>query len=165
MFKRIVSLTAAAVIVLSAGCVGAPPRPQQPPPRRPMPVPRPAAPPAVAPLAHRPFTPGTWSYAGGIARFGAGPLFEARCDTPARRVVLTVTGAAAASVTLRASTSARTVAATPGGGGSTVQLAATDALLDALAFSRGSFTVQAGTTILTLPAWPEFGRVIEDCRG
>ena len=47
----------------------------------------------------------------------------------------------------------------------TIQLAAYDSLLDALAFSRGRFAVYvSGNPALVLPAWPEVARVIEDCR-
>ena len=44
-------------------------------------------------------------------------------------------------------------------------LAATDPWLDAMAFSRGRFTVGvAGLDLLVIPAWPELARVVEDCR-
>ena len=40
-----------------------------------------------------------------------------------------------------------------------------DAVLDAMGFSRGRFVIEvAGLPTLYLPAWPEVGRVIEDCR-
>lgn len=46
-----------------------------------------------------------------------------------------------------------------------VAIPARDPLLDAMAFSRGRFTVEvAGLETLYLPAWPELSRVIEDCR-
>jgi hypothetical protein len=46
-----------------------------------------------------------------------------------------------------------------------VTLAATDPLLDAIAFSRGRFMVEApGLPTLYVPNWPEISRVIEDCR-
>ena len=148
--------------VLIVGCVRAPPPPPQAPRRPPM-APAPAPPPPSSAI-ERPFTPGQWRYANGVARFGATDLIEVRCDAT-RRVALTIAGARTSGVTLRASTTARTVGATPGATGSTVALAASDPLLDALAFSRGSFAVETGATVLTLPAAPEFARVIEDCRG
>jgi len=38
-------------------------------------------------------------------------------------------------------------------------------LLDAIAFSRGRFSVEAaGTARLVIPAWPEAARVVEACR-
>jgi hypothetical protein len=47
----------------------------------------------------------------------------------------------------------------------TAELAAFDNLFDALAFSRGRFSVTAaGGAPLVLPAWPEPARAIEDCR-
>ena len=47
----------------------------------------------------------------------------------------------------------------------TAQLASTDTLLDALAFSRGRIGVGiSGTPPLVAPAWPEIARVVEDCR-
>ena len=40
-----------------------------------------------------------------------------------------------------------------------------DPLLDAIAFSRGRFTVESESgAMLVLPAWPEPARVVEDCR-
>ncbi|MGB3795584.1 MAG: hypothetical protein WA957_04695 [Alteraurantiacibacter sp.] len=46
------------------------------------------------------------------------------------------------------------------------ELAASDPLLDAIAFSKGRFAVDvAGTPAVFAPAWPEITRVIEDCRG
>lgn len=53
------------------------------------------------------------------------------------------------------------------GGGSwlVVSLPAGDPLLDAIAFSRGRFALEAaGLPTLYLPAWPELSRVVEDCR-
>ena len=47
-----------------------------------------------------------------------------------------------------------------------VKTAASDPQLDAIAFSRGRFFVSLnGTSDLVIPDWPEFARVIEDCRG
>ncbi len=63
---------------------------------------------------------------------------------------------------LRTTSTTRRLAAADGG----IALAATDPLLDAMAFSRGRFTVEVpGTTALVLPSHAEVGRVIEDCRG
>jgi hypothetical protein len=46
------------------------------------------------------------------------------------------------------------------------QLPVSDPLLDQMAFSRGRFlvTIEGGPS-LVVPAWPEVGHVIEDCRG
>lgn len=44
-------------------------------------------------------------------------------------------------------------------------LAASDRHLDMMAYSRGRFMLeQPGREALIVPAWPEFARVIEDCR-
>ena len=46
------------------------------------------------------------------------------------------------------------------------EVAASDPLLDAMAFSKGRFAVEvAGLEPVFVPAWPEVTRVIEDCRG
>ena len=48
----------------------------------------------------------------------------------------------------------------------TVSLDAADPVLDRMAFSRGRFVIElSGQPYLALPPWPEFIRVIEDCRG
>ena len=55
--------------------------------------------------------------------------------------------------------------ATPGGTGTLAVRAASDTVLDQIAYSRGRFAVEAqGLDTLILPAWAEVGRVIEDCR-
>lgn len=46
------------------------------------------------------------------------------------------------------------------------ELRTSDPLLEQMAFSRGRFLVAVeGGPSLVVPAWPEVGRVIEDCRG
>jgi hypothetical protein len=41
-----------------------------------------------------------------------------------------------------------------------------DPWLDRMVFSRGRFVVEVtGLPYLAIPAWPEFTRVVEDCRG
>jgi len=119
-------------------------------------------------------TPGAWTYrrdaAGSRADFaaqggGAGASLTCEAD---RRVRLRLAGRPATSVTVRASAASRTLAlaaAAAPGAGAVAELAATDPLLDAMAFSRGRFAIeQAGQPPLSLPAWAEVGRVIEDCR-
>lgn len=105
---------------------------------------------------------GSWSYAqtgaASQARFGAADpagqlMIECR---PAERALTITMPMAAAAVTLRASTTMRSVAASNG----RARVAATDPILDALAFSRGRF----GIGERWYPAWPELTRVIEDCR-
>lgn len=68
--------------------------------------------------------------------------------------------------TIRTSSTVRNVAAQAGASGAELVLAGNDRLLDAMAFSRGRFTIeQAGQPPLIIPAYAEVGRVIEDCRG
>jgi hypothetical protein len=112
-----------------------------------------------------PLTPGEWGYAdeGGavVARFAAadGAGFSLRCERSARRLVLAREGVTpAGGMTIRTSSSLR---AFPG---TSASLAAGDPFLDALAFSRGRFSVEAAGTTMILPAWPEPARVTEDCR-
>lgn len=157
-----------------AACVAAP-RPKAPPPR-PAPVVRvPPPPPAPADWTDRALTPGIWTYAseprGSVARYGvagAAPAFAIRCDRPLGMIAFDLPGPDAppvpASITLRATTTAKTFA-TSGGRRIVPNVAPRDPILDAIAFSRGRFLVVAGGAQLVLPSWPEFTRVVEDCRG
>ncbi|HWL46781.1 MAG TPA: hypothetical protein VNQ31_03610, partial [Sphingomonadaceae bacterium] len=121
-----------------------------------------------------------WRYApaatGSEARFGpAGspPAFVARCDRRAQQVTLMRPAPAVASgrpmLTITTSSGARTIAAgtladAPGMIGAIAL--ASDPFLDMIAFSRGRFVVALdGAAPLFIPSWPEFARVIEDCRG
>ena len=157
-------------------------------PRKPEPVALPAPPP-LRPVANAvpaqpsadwrdvPATPGNWSYepgtAGSFARFGtdaATPLAALRCDRAAGRIALTRAGEAQGPLplTIVTSTLTRAFTATPEAG-PTPQigfvLTPRDPVLEAMAFSRGRFAIEvAGLPTLYLPAWPEFGRVIEVCR-
>lgn len=41
-----------------------------------------------------------------------------------------------------------------------------DIMMDRIAYSRGRFAVEtSGLQSLAIPVWPEFSRVVEDCRG
>lgn len=166
----------AALLAVIAGCVPAP-RPAPPPPRPA--APPPAAPPP-APLAADwqdwPVTPGTWRYErdarGSRALFGmpgADARAVLRCDRAERRMFLSRAGTAATPITVRTTSTTRSLAARPSGATppyAAVALSPTDPLLDAIAFTRGRFTLeQAGTAPLVLPPWSEVSRVIEDCRG
>jgi hypothetical protein len=171
-------LTALAVLGSLAGCVA----PRQAPPPAPAPTPRPAPPPLPAPPPSSdwrdiPLTPGGWSYSaepgGSAARFGpaGAPLFVARCESSTRAVSLSredagpaeaplidiTTSAGRQSFRAQPLSSRRAVAAS---------IAARDPFLDKMAFSRGRFVVAvSGTERLVIPSWPEFARVVEDCRG
>jgi hypothetical protein len=47
-----------------------------------------------------------------------------------------------------------------------VELSATDPQLDAMVHSRGAFLISLPDRAeLIVPAWAEFARVVEDCRG
>ena len=120
-----------------------------------------------------PQTPGDWYYEAGAARFGP-PQSEAllvlRCDRVARTVDVVRTGSppAATQMTIRTETMERGVSAAPVGGPLPTLVAripARDPLLDAMAFSKGRFAVEApGLATLYVPSYPEVTRVIEDCR-
>jgi hypothetical protein len=123
-----------------------------------------------------PLTPGRWFYrAEGqdtLASFGISEgvaSFTVRCDRLRRQIILARRGITSGNtMTLRTSYSARSlplsIAAAPGNAVFT-SLPASDRFLDGMAFSRGRFTVEVpGTTMLVIPAWPEPGRVAEDCR-
>ena len=159
-----------------AACVPASRPPAAPPPASPR-VAAPAPLPAPAPAADWrdwPLTPGTWSYRrderGSVAVFGragADALVTLRCDSGGRRIYLSVTGQPT-TATLRTTSTARQLPLRPTGGAQAyaAALAATDPLLDAMAFSRGRFTVErAGQAPIVAPAYAEVGRVTEDCRG
>ena len=163
---------------LLAGC--APERrvvPTPAPARTPRPAPLPPPPPPPADWRDVAITPGTWSYrpesGGSSASFGpagASPLLTLRCERPAGRVTLARAGAAESTVplTVTTTTGARAFSATPQAGAVpqlALALAPRDPLLDAMAFSRGRFMVEApGLPTLYLPTWPEVARVVEDCR-
>jgi hypothetical protein len=172
-----VILAAAAVL---AGCVPAARTPAPDPVRAAAPVLAPAPPPVD--WRDRPATPGTWTYrrqdrGRSVASYGqADAAFALRlvCDPGSRSVTMSMAGAPGARpVTVRTSSVTRTLPAAFIAQADArppfthdIRLGADDPLLDAIAFSRGRFVVeQAGTPALVVPAWPEIGRVIEDCRG
>lgn len=118
---------------------------------------------------------GTWSYrplaAGSEAAFvdaSAVRRMIIRCDRPSRSVSIVRTGvaSAAASLSVWASSAARSLPASFQASGELVGVVrASDPLLDAIAFSRGRFATAApGVALAIVPLWPEPVRVIEDCR-
>ena len=174
--RTIPASTALAFLLLLPACVSAPdaPRPQQTAPR---PTPAPSAstalpPPAPVEWQYRPATPGTWSYrtegAGSAATFSSpasGTLLSVRCDPAAGRVSFLRAGAGQGSLTIRTSFGAVSWPATSSSSGIFAVRAASDTVLDQIAYSRGRFAVETqGLDTLILPAWAELGRVIEDCR-
>ncbi len=164
-------------LLIAGSCVPATPRPTG----QRTPLPSPAAPPPAAPPPRAadwrdwPATPGTWTYRrderGSVAMFGqmgADALAVLRCDVQNRRLFLSRAGTATTPFTIRTSSVTRQLPTGATGGEppyAAALLPAGDPLLDAMAFSRGRFTLeQAGLAPLALPAWAEVGRVIEDCR-
>lgn len=145
------------LLLLAACATTAPP----PPAAAPAPAPKPTPPPPPPPSADwrdAPLSPGAWRYQpeadGSAAIFGANAI-SLHCNKAARLVTL---GGAGLTGPLQVITSfgTYTVAA---------PLAARDPVLDSIAFSRGRFVVSAANAPQNvLPAWPEVGRVIEDCR-
>lgn len=152
------------------------------PPPRPAPLPPPAPTPApLAPLSANwqdwPLSPGTWTLkredTGSVALFGqADADFMVRCVVSAKTVILsragTLPNTTNAVMTVRATD---TMKIYPAASNSSLPayisatVAATDPQLDAIAFSRGRFMVSTtGAKDLVIPAWPEFARVVEDCR-
>lgn len=172
-------------LVLLASCVGpgsGPARPvpaPTPAPARPAPAPVPPAQPApvTTEWQYRPATPGNWSYraeaAGAVAVFGtsaADPRLTLRCDRASRRVSLARAGVGGASAIIVRTSYGATSWPAAASSGAVPQIvafrAASDTVLDQLAYSRGKFAVEvAGQEALIVPAWAEVSRVIEDCRG
>lgn len=116
-------------------------------------------------------SPGRWIYQrgrgpGSRALFGLAnaPLLTVACE-PGRQISITRSGGAAGTLTIRTSSTARTLPGTGSPAGLRAQLPAGDPLLDAIAFSRGRFAVETpAASALVIPNWPELARVVEDCR-
>ena len=130
--------------------------------------------PADIELDRYPPLSGSWSYrpisGGSEASFTGteGLRLVIRCNRANRSVSIIRTAIAAAAPTLSVwtSTASRSVPASYKTTRElTATLAATDSLLDAIAFSRSRFaTAGQGVPMLTVPANPEPARVVEDCR-
>ena len=171
---------AASIALLLAGCVPPPKpapvvRPAPPPVVRPSPPPVVVTPPLGADWTEWPFTQGDWAYrkdgVGSIALFGppgADALLTLRCDRTRGAMYLSVPGPGE-TATIRTTTLSRSIPLRSTGGDTSYvasQFAPTDAMLDAMVFSRGRFVVErAGAPPLVVPPYAEIGRVIEDCRG
>ena len=134
-----------------------------------------AAPPAVPDFTYAIPIAGSWTLApgsdGSTATFlnaSAMPQVTIRCSRTARRVSIARPGSAAVPfLNVWTSSMTRSVPASfdPATAKITIQLAAYDPLLDALAFSRGRVAIYvADKPALVVPAWPEIARIIEDCR-
>jgi hypothetical protein len=132
--------------------------------------------PAIADLSTATPLAGNWSYAtatdGSEATFSntsGNPQVWMHCTRATRRVTIAKPATVAAPfINVWTSSLTRSVPASfnPATGRLTIDLVATDPLLDAIATSRG----RAGFTVgdqpaLVVPTWAEAARVIEDCRG
>lgn len=168
---RPLAFTALCVTLLAGGCIPKPPAPSPvaPPPSVQRPAPTPS--PMTSDWRDAPITPGDWRWSpattGSTASFSGGQ-FVMRCDRARNAVVLFRSApGTAASITVSITTTegTRSLAANAVAGGLEIALPARDPLLDAIAFSRGRFAVQAAGTIpLYMPSWTEISRVVEDCR-
>lgn len=116
-----------------------------------------------------PITAGDWRWrrsgAESIAEFLSpqGQLvFAVTCT--GQSVYLSQTGGAGP-ITIRTETAERTLPANLSGMTLRTLLDPRDQLLDAIAFSKGRFAVEAtGVPALYMPPYPEITRAIEDCR-
>ncbi len=124
-------------------------------------------------------SPGDWHWsregALSVARYtqqNNWTVFSLTCDTARREVTLRRAGMGMGEslvmLTITTPDSRRLLNATvePGPPSTfAVRLQANDPLLDAMAFARGRFMVEAQNyPPLYLPSWAEVSRVIEDCR-
>jgi len=167
------------------------PTPAAPPPPAPPPPPVAALPaPTYDNWLDAPQTPGDWRYtaqepatqATFVAGAGASTArLTIICDLGTRRVgiarAMEATGVGdrgPAQMRIRTETVERLLQAQPQpqpraqiqGNALLAELAASDPLFDAMAFTKGRFAVEtAGEQTLYVPAYPEISRVIEDCRG
>ena len=93
-----------------------------------------------------------------------------RCEQAAGRIVLFRAGSASGDLPFSVITTNGSLAFTASAQGGpnpslAVILPPSDSILDVIAFSGGRFAIEvADLNTLTLPAWAEVGRVIEDCR-
>lgn len=122
-----------------------------------------------------PMEAGVWTYRrderGSIALYGVvsnDALVMLRCDKARGRIFMSRAASTGGSMMVRASSTSKAIPTGPSGSqppyvGS--ELAVNDALLDAMAFSRGRIALElVGTQNIAIPVWSEIGRVIEDCR-
>jgi len=177
LVMRIIAITRILPLALLAlaGCSTAPPQPAPAPqPVKPVDTPAPVV---AAPQGDWPITPGTWTYRkddrGSLALFGEmgkDAIFIFRCDQSRRRLFLSRSGSVGdgATMVLRATAGQASYPAANSGGTpsyAAVSLSPADIMMDRIAYSRGRFAVEtSGLPSLAIPAWPEFSRVVEDCR-
>lgn len=174
---RRLSLASLAPIIGAAalsGCIPATPRPEAAAPVQQAPRPAPPGPRPVPGSDWRdwPLTPGDWRYQrtaqGSGATFGTSGVTRLTfaCDPRTRQIRLGRPASVPGTVTIRTSSTTRSLTAHAVASGAELSLPVADPLLDAMAFSRGRFTIEQGGQVpLVIPAYAEIGRVIEDCRG
>lgn len=130
---------------------------------------------AAMDFSYSPVSPGSWRYravgGGSEASFvdSSGALrIVISCGKVTRLVTLSrISGAPAASLSFWATSLSRSLPARfdQPSGRVIAQVSANDALLDAIAFSRGRFAVSMpGSPALVLPVGAEVDHVVEDCR-
>jgi hypothetical protein len=133
------------------------------------------APVATTDFSTAPLAPGSWRY--GPAPSGSAASFVdatgtsrlvIQCNRSTRQVSISrISTSAAPSLQLWTDSAARTLPARfePNAYRVTAELAASDALLDAIAFSRGRIAASmSGALPLVVPIWAEPARAIQDCR-
>lgn len=165
---------AAAILVLLVAACATPKPPPAPPPAPPPVVVRPAPSTPATDWRDLRQSPGDWRWSVAAGRStavfgepGAAAALTLACDAATRSVVLRLSGpvAAPAAITITTTSQRRTLSGVPLAGGLAVSIPARDGILDAIAFSRGRFVVEApGEAAVIAPSWPEISRVIEDCR-
>ena len=167
-------------LLLATGCSAVVPVPAPAPTQNPAPTPAPT--PAPEPVQKDwtlwPLAPGDWVYRadnrGSIALFGPTNMdatFIIRCDQARKQLFLSREGVVpntGAQMTLKASSGLQSYPAHNSGGPLNyvaISLPVTDYMMDRIAYSRGRFAVETtGLPPLAIPIWPEFIRVVEDCR-
>ena len=116
-----------------------------------------------------------WTYRrderGSIALYGAvgkDALVMLRCDKARGRIYMSRAANIGGSMMVRTSSTSKAIPTGPSGTQPIYvasELAVNDALLDAMAFSRGRIALEpAGAQNIAIPVWSEIGRVVEDCR-
>jgi hypothetical protein len=166
-------------LIALAACVPSKPAPAPQP--KPQPAPNAAAelPKPVRPTGEWidwPLAPGTWVYRtdarGSLALFGptgANATVTLRCDTSRSRIYLSVNGSGhSGTFLIRTSSTMKAferVQASNEPPYVAAEIMPSDAILDAIAYSRGRFAIEVGGLHpLAIPNWNEISRVVEDCR-
>lgn len=177
---RIISvpLSIPLLLLALASCSTAPPAPAPvPQPTKPVAAPSPAPTQPPEKWIDWPITPGAWVYRkdgrGSLALFGQADrdaIFIIRCDQSRRQLLLSRAGSVSEGSTMVLHASAGMASYPAGNSGGTppytvVSISPGDIMMDRIAYSRGRFAVEtSGLESLAIPVWPEFSRVVEDCR-